>query len=238
VEIDGISGEELAEVVGDRPYRFYTAVVSTESAAMAWARAGAPSGSIVVARYQAAPRGRSGLEWRVDPSGDVAFSLILRPDLPERRLGWMYTVAASGLADLVGGEAQIEWPDQVYLGVQRRGAVGVQSGEDGNGRPWAVINLHLTAVPSPREPWIERLVQAVEHRYGSSDHDVLTDYLPRCRTIGRRVVVRLLQTGPTGRTVTGEAVGAVQDGGLVIRTEGQSRVVVLPHSLGALEFPA
>lgn len=239
MEIGGsFSGEELANVMGARPHRLYTAVVSTESAAMAWARAGAPSGSLVVARYQVSPRGRSGLEWQVDHATDIAFSLILRPTLPERRMGWLYTLATSGLADLVGGDAQIEWPDQVYVGKHNRGAVGVQSGEDGNGRQWAVIDLHLIAVPNPREPWIKRMAEAVERRYESSDEDVLIDYLPRCRTIGRRIVARLLRTGPTGRTVTGEAVGAVEDGGLVVRTEDQSRLVVLPQSLGTLEFPA
>ena len=232
---DDLCSDALDRLLAPRPLRFYPALLSTESDAMAWARAGAPSGAVVVARYQASPRGRSGLYWVVDSEQDVAFSLIWWPRLPERRVGWIYTVATSGLADVVGERAEIEWPDQVYEGEQKRGAVGLQTGQDALGRSWAVINLHLANVSHPRAPWVKRIVEAVERRYSSPDEEVLVDYLPRCRTIGRSLVARLIPLGTSGPRVAGEAVGSVQDGGLVIRTDEGSRIVVLPQSLGILE---
>ena len=62
-------------------------MLSTESEAAAWARAGAPEGAFVVAGYQASPRGRAGISWQVDHHHDLAFSLILRPQLPALREG-------------------------------------------------------------------------------------------------------------------------------------------------------
>ena len=58
---DDLSAEALAAVLPGRPIRAYPALLSTEADALAWARAGAPSGALVAAAYQAAPRCRAGL---------------------------------------------------------------------------------------------------------------------------------------------------------------------------------
>ncbi|HWH34036.1 MAG TPA: hypothetical protein VNT56_01805 [Acidimicrobiales bacterium] len=57
--VDDLSAGVLAAALPDRPLRSYPAPLSTEADALAWARAGAPVGAVVVADYQAAPRGRS-----------------------------------------------------------------------------------------------------------------------------------------------------------------------------------
>src|SRR5207253_2419030 len=82
-----LSPEALAQVIPGRAFRAYPAMLSTESEAAAWARAGAPEGAFVVAGYQASPRGRAGISWQVDHHHDLAFSLILRPQLPALREG-------------------------------------------------------------------------------------------------------------------------------------------------------
>src|SRR5919109_1184709 len=120
-----LSADSLAAALPGRAVRTYPALLSTEADALAWARSGAPAGALVVADYQASPRGRAGLEWRVRPGGDLAFSLVLRPDLPAEREGWLYRVAASGLADVAGEEATIQWPDEVRRGETRGAGVGI-----------------------------------------------------------------------------------------------------------------
>ena len=147
----------------------------------------------------------------------------------------MYTVSTSGLADSFGDQARIEWPDEIYLGQERVGAVGVQAGLGPAGIDWAVITVHVVGVPHPRAQRLKRVVDAVEARYRSADEEVLRDYLPRCRTIGRRVVARLIPLGPAGPTLRGEAVGSLPDGGLVLVNEQGNRVVVRPQGLGLLD---
>jgi BirA family biotin operon repressor/biotin-[acetyl-CoA-carboxylase] ligase len=232
-----LSKDALAEIFPPQLLRFYPALVSTEADALAWARAGAPEGALVVAGYQASPRGRSGIYWKVDGQNDLAFSLIVRPMFPVKRAGWLYTVSISGLADALGDEARIEWPDEVYIGQERAGAVGVQMGPGEVSMDWAVINIHVAGASRPRGQQLKRIVDAVRVRYRSANEVVLGDYLARCRTLGRQVVARLIPLGTAGPTVSGKAVGSLPDGGLVILTEKGSRIVVLPQNLGILESP-
>jgi len=235
MELSGdLSPEALARIIPGRGFRAYPAMLSTDSEAAAWARAGAPEGALVVAGYQASPRGRAGISWQVDHDNDLAFSLILRPELPALREGWMYTVSTSGLADSVGEEGRIEWPDEVYVGDRRAGAVGIQMGMEGRNQ-WAVVTIHVLGASRPRGPLLRQVVEAVEARYRSPDGQTLSDYLPRCRTIGRRVDARLMVAGPTGATVEGRAVGSLPDGGLVLLTDSGSRIVVRPQHLGFIE---
>lgn len=146
----------------------------------------------------------------------------------------MYTVSTSGLADSLGEDARIEWPDEVYVGDRRAGAVGVQTGFAEAGQ-WAVVTIHVAGTPPPRGSRLRRVVDALEARYRSPDEEVLRDYLRRCRTIGRRVVARLMAVGPAGSTVRGEAVGSLPDGGLVVLTDEGSRIVVRPQYLAVIE---
>lgn len=126
--------DEVVSALAGREVRAYPALVSTEADALAWARAGASSGSVVVAGHQVSPRGRGGFPWEIDPGRDIAFSMVLRPGLPPEREGWVYVVAVSALADVIGG--RIAWPDEVRVDGGRAGAVSVQVGPE---LEWAEI---------------------------------------------------------------------------------------------------
>lgn len=232
-----LSAAELAAALPGRAVRGYPALLSTEADALAWARGGAPEGAVVAAEYQASPRGRSGLEWRVRADADLAFSLILRPRLPAEREGWLYTVATSGLADAIGPAATIEWPDEVRVDGERAGAVGVHVELGPDGTDWAVLNVLVVGARPPRAPMLGRVVEAIEERYRSPTVPVLADYLRRAETIGRSVVARLLPLGPAAPQVAGRAVSALADGSLVVETADARRVAIPPQSLGLLEEP-
>jgi BirA family biotin operon repressor/biotin-[acetyl-CoA-carboxylase] ligase len=236
VELTGdLDAAALAEALPGRPVRSYTALLSTEADALAWARAGAPEGAVVVAAYQVSPRGRAGVEWDVVQDGALLFSLVLRPRLPVEREGWLYTVAVSGLADAIGAGAAIRWPDEVRREGQRAGAVGVHVELGPEGTEWAVVNVLVAEARPPRGPLLARVVEAVEARYRSPTAPVLADYLRRCETIGRTVRARLIPLGPGGPAVSGRAVTALADGALVLATERGSRVAVRPQHLGLLD---
>ncbi len=232
-----LSAEAVAEALPGRPIRAYRAVLSTEADALAWAREGAPSGAVVVAAYQAAPRGRAGLPWEVSPDGAMAFSIVLRPGLADEREGWLYTLAATGLADALGDDCTIEWPDEVDRGGSRLGAVGVQS-DLGPGRVnWAVVSVLVIDAAPPRAALVGRVVKAIEARCRAPSGDVLADYMARCRTLGRSLCARLIPLGPGGPEVSGRAVAALKDGALVFETAKGNRVAVRPQNLGLLEEP-
>ncbi len=230
-----LSPRALADAMPGRPIRTYPALLSTEADAIGWARGGGAEGSLVVADYQASPRGRAGWPWEVAQGRGLGFSLVLRPQLPPEREGWIYTVAVSGLADVLEGDAKIEWPDEVRGDGRRLGAVGVHVELGPHATSWAVVNALVSEALPPRAPLLARLVAAIEARHRSSPGPVLADYTPRCRTIGRSVRARLIPLGPSGPEVTGRAVRSLEDGALVLETKGGSAVAVRPQNLALLE---
>lgn len=233
---DDLETEALAEQMPDRSVRSYSALLSTEAAALAWAREGAPHGAVVVAGYQASPRGRAGLPWDLPVGAGVGFSIVLRPQLPAAREGWVYAAAVCGLADVAGVDAQIFWPDEVWCAGKRTGAVGAWVELGSEGVDWAVLNVLLPDITAPRAPALQRAVTAIEARMAAQREDVLEDYRLRCATFGRHVLARMIPMGPAGPRVQGTAVDVLTDGSLVIKSDSTgNRVAVRPQNLGVLD---
>ncbi len=231
---------QLAAVLGDRPVRAYPALLSTEPVAMAWAREGAPSGAIVVADYQASPRGRAGLPWTVQLGRGLGFTILHRQDdLPPDREGWPYAAALLGLHDGIGhADRALAWPDAVCASDGTPLArLGVYV-ELGPGRTeWVSMTVLVEDASPPRGPLLARLVDAMEQRLAQPPPAVLDDYRPLCTTLGRTVRARMLPLGPDGPEVVGEAVDVLADGALVLVTARGNRVAIPPHNLGLLEEP-
>lgn len=232
-----LGAAELAVVLGDRPVRAYPALLSTESDAMAWARGGAATG-VVVADYQASPRGRGGLPWTVHAGRGLGFSLLLRPALAPEREGWPYVAASLAVAE-VSGDAAVDWPDTVvdpssHLPLAQLG-VYVELGPSCT--DWVSVTVLIEEAHPPRAPLLGRLVEAIERRLGDEADTVLAAYRSRCVTLGRQVRARMIPMGPGGPEINGEAVDVLADGALVVRTARGSRVAVPPQNLGLLEAP-
>lgn len=230
-----LSAEALAAVLPDRPVRAYPAMLSTEADAQAWARQGAPAGAIVCAEYQASPRGRAGWEWTMTPGESLAFSMVVRPTMKIDREGWLYTAGIMAVADVVGAEATIEWPDEVYVADEHAGSVGVYAELGPNVILWGVVNVLITRTQGPRAPLLARVVESLERRIAETPATVLNEYLQRLRTIGRQVRARMIPLGPGGPEVKGIAVGSLMDGALLIERPDKRRVAVRPQNLGVLE---
>jgi BirA family transcriptional regulator, biotin operon repressor / biotin---[acetyl-CoA-carboxylase] ligase len=232
----------LDELLPGRPLRTFPAMMSTEAEALRWARTGAVAGSVVVTGYQASPRGRSGLSYadQFTPGRGLGCSLVVRPDLPEEREGWLYTAAIVGVHDVIAETrppTTIEWPDRCLTGGRTTAAVGVH-GEPGGGRiVWAVITILVPDAEPPRGPLLAALLDGVETRLAQDPEEVLADGRIRCGTLGRRVLARVLPMGAASPSFLGVAVDLLDDGGLRIATDDGPRVVVRPQSLGALDAP-
>ncbi|MDQ3733446.1 MAG: hypothetical protein M3400_05495 [Actinomycetota bacterium] len=234
-----LDDEALFAALPGRPVRSYPALLSTESDAMAWARAGAAAGSVVVADYQASPRGRAGLMWQVSPGKGLGFSMVLRPDLPPEREGWCYLVASVALSDVVGGaHTALRWPDGVE---ELTGAAVADLGLHVTLGParteWVTVTVLVADAEPPRAMLLAELVAAIEQRLEQPAQTVLDDYRSRSATIGTAVRARLIPLGPGGPEVSGQAVDVLDDGALVILTERGHRVAVRPQNLGLLGPP-
>ncbi|MDQ3627480.1 MAG: hypothetical protein M3419_01420 [Actinomycetota bacterium] len=235
-----LSAPAVSMALRGRQVRAYPALLSTEAVAMAWARDGAPSGAVVVADYQASPRGRGGLPWTVRQGHGLGFTLLLRPELPPAREGWPYVAALLALHDILGTDGTgLAWPDTVHAaggGILARLGVYVELGPSRT--EWISVTVLAEEVPRPRSALLAVLVAALEERLTAPAEEVLADYLPRCSTLGQQRRARLIPMGPGGPEVTGEAVDVLADGALVLLTARGNRVAVPPHNLGLLEEPA
>lgn len=227
----------VAAALPGRPVRAYPALLSTEADAMAWARAGTPSGSVVVADYQVSPRGRAGLPWLVHLGQGLGFSMVLRPELTPEREGWPYVVASVALGDALAGEAaRFGWPDRIDDGAGGHMAdLGVHAQLGPDTTEWVVLTVLVQKAEPPRAAMLARLVGSVERRLAEPGATVLDAYRARCGTLGTSVCARLIPLGPGGPQVVGTAVDVLDDGALVLLTKRAHRVAVRPTNLGLLE---
>lgn len=232
---EDLSPVAVAVALGSRPVRVYPALLSTEADAQAWARASGPDGAVVTAVHQAAPRGRGGLPWQPDPDRDVAFSLVVRPDLRPEREGWLYAVAAAGIADRVGERARWRWPDELEVDGAVVARLGIHAELGPSRVDWAVITVLLHAPDGPRNRALAAVVESIERVGARPPEEVLDELRPRCATLGEHVRARLVPMGPAGTTVEGRASDLKADGAMVIATPTGRRVAVRPQHLGMLE---
>ncbi len=216
---------------------------STNADLVAAARDGAAEGDVLIAELQEQGRGRLGRSWTAPARSSLTFSMLLRPDVPPARLGWLSLLtgvaAASAVRRVAEVDVRLKWPNDLLIG--ERKLAGVLA-EQVSGTPGAVIvgmglnvSVREAELPVPtatslavegavcvdRDPLIRAVLREVESRYrdwtaarGDADACGLRrSYLAMSATVGREVRVEL----PGGRRLTGTATGVDQDGRLLVR---------------------
>jgi BirA family biotin operon repressor/biotin-[acetyl-CoA-carboxylase] ligase len=199
------------------------AVGSTSDRARELAEAGAPHGTLVTTDHQVAGRGRQGRTWTTPPRRALTMSLVLRGDLPLLPLA-----AGVAVADAIGPEAAIKWPNDVL--VSGRKVAGILA----EGRPqeaWAVLGIGVNVAlreedlppelratagtlgrpPEDVEVVLRTLLAALEARLALPSERLLDAWRARDALLGRRVT----WTGGEG-----VADGVDTAGRLVVRLAG------------------
>ncbi|MHB9024300.1 MAG: biotin--[acetyl-CoA-carboxylase] ligase [Armatimonadota bacterium] len=111
---------------------YFAEIESTNTRALQRAHEGAPAGTLIVADYQSAGRGRRGASWHAPTGTCVLCSLLLRPAtaLPPPHLAILTGVgAAHGLREL-GIPARIKWPNDLMLEDRKVGGILVETAGD------------------------------------------------------------------------------------------------------------
>ncbi len=97
------------------------------------ARSGAPEGTVAVADYQTAGRGRLGRRWEAPAGANLLASVLLRPELgpDERHLAaaCVALAAADAAGAVAGVELGVKWPNDL-LGSDGRKVAGVLAEAD------------------------------------------------------------------------------------------------------------
>ena len=108
---------------------------STNARARELAGRGAPHGTIVTAAEQSAGRGRQGRTWRAPAGRALLCSIVIRD--PPRLLPLAAGVA---VAERVGVDAQIKWPNDVLLDGRKLAGILVEGRLQ---ERWAVLGIGL-----------------------------------------------------------------------------------------------
>ena len=218
-------------------FRFLAATDSTNRQALVWAAEGAPHGSVVVADYQTAGRGRLERQWVAPPGTSLLFSVVLRVRWEAEHRGLLTLAAAVAVCECLQEleiAAAIKWPNDVLLGDKK--VCGILAETAGEAVVLGIgLNVKQRSFPEP----INQTATSLEiHSGGSFSRPVLLSravahlaalvdgpagripdlYRPWCRTLGRRVRVQV-PGGPIEATATGiDSTGAlILDDGRVVR---------------------
>ncbi|HEV3387597.1 MAG TPA: biotin--[acetyl-CoA-carboxylase] ligase [Solirubrobacteraceae bacterium] len=195
---------------------------STNARARELAGRGAPHGTVVTAAEQSAGRGRQGRTWTAPPGRGLLCSVLIRD--PPRLLPLAAGVA---VAETVGPDVQIKWPNDVLLGGRKVAGILVEARLQ---ERWAVVGIGLNVAvreadfpaelrdragtlgldPDAIEPTLTGLLRTLE-RWLAADSDAVLEAV-RSRDALRGRGVRW------GGQV-GIAAGIDGDGRLVVRTE-------------------
>ncbi|MGY1813400.1 biotin--[acetyl-CoA-carboxylase] ligase [Blastococcus sp. SYSU D00820] len=224
-----------------RDLRVVDQVGSTNADLVAAAAADAPEGTVLVAEYQDAGRGRLDRAWSSPPRAGLTVSVLLRPDVPAARRGWLPLLVGVALAEAVGQvpgvRTSLKWPNDLLAadGTKLAGILAEVSGTA------VVVGVGLNVSTRPdelpptgsslalevgrtvdRAPVLLEYLRALERRYrpwvaalGDPVQSGLAhDYLAWCSTVGTEVTVTL----PDGSSLSGVAEAVDWDGRLVVRT--------------------
>ena len=205
-----------------RPHVHHRLTYSTNERAKQLALEGAPHGTLVTADEQTAGRGRQGRAWSAKPGEALLLSLVLRsPDelVPLR--------AAVAVAESIPVAAQIQWPNDVWIGGRKVCGILVE------GRPqegWAVLgigvnvatrsfpdelseiatSLALAGASVSREEVLETLLVSLDRLLAAEAADVLEAWRQRDALLGAPV---------TWNGGQGRGAGITDGGALRVETD-------------------
>jgi BirA family biotin operon repressor/biotin-[acetyl-CoA-carboxylase] ligase len=133
---------------------FYEALDSTNSTALAQARAGECGPLWIVTREQTAGRGRRGRAW-TSGNGDLATSLLITSDIPSASAATLGFVAGLALDEALrncapGADVRLKWPNDVVTGGAKLAGILLEA-ENGADGLAIVIGIGVNLATAPQD---------------------------------------------------------------------------------------
>lgn len=200
------------------------------------------AGSVLLAEYQTAGRGRHGRQWSAPARSQVAMSVgVDTTGIPTDTWGWLPLLTGVAAVDVVREhvDAGLKWPNDVLVGTGKLGGILAEVANPGAVVVGIGLNVSLTAdeLPDPRATSLEllgatvdrselaaKLLRALTSRvdqWRAGEPALVADYHRYSLTVGTRVRALL----PGDAELLGTAVGIDEFGRLQI-DDGTSTVTV------------
>jgi BirA family biotin operon repressor/biotin-[acetyl-CoA-carboxylase] ligase len=215
----------------------------------------ADEGAVLIAEEQSAGRGRLDRHWTAPARSGLFFSVLLKPDVPVERWGWLPLLAglatATALSSAAGTGISVKWPNDLVVRVagEERKAGGILAERVRDGIVLGIgINVSLRAeeLPVPgagslalagaestdRELLLRAVLRSLERWYAdwrAVGGDPEAGRLREAYAAGCATLGRTVRAElPGGDHLTGEAVGIDRDGRLMLATRDG-----VQHAVGA-----
>jgi BirA family transcriptional regulator, biotin operon repressor / biotin---[acetyl-CoA-carboxylase] ligase len=251
--VSGISGRIGCDI------HYFDQVDSTQLTAAQLAEQGAPHGTIVIAEYQSAGRGRLGRTWHSPAGVNLYMTVILRPRMPLAEVPRLSLVAGVAVAEtletLAPGLVALKWPNDVWLNSRKAGGIIAEAVTDASQGLRCVLlgiglnlNLALNEVPTElrgkatsvliatgrqadRVQFTANLLKLLERRYDETE----SGGFPAVRPVYARYFAlngRHVTVIDGNKMISGAADGIDFDGALIVKTkDGAVRVLTGDVSL-------
>jgi BirA family transcriptional regulator, biotin operon repressor / biotin---[acetyl-CoA-carboxylase] ligase len=163
-----------------------------------------PLGSIVVANYQTAGRGRLDHRWDTPPGTALLASFVLEPN------PLLSLAAGVAAAEACGPDVRLKWPNDLLLGGRKLGGILVETTPE---RAICGIGVNLTWAPDgaatlsrPRDEVLARLRERIGEWTAAPAPAILERWRELSATLGRRVRIDSTEglaedIGPAGELI-------------------------------------
>lgn len=228
------------------PLRYYPSIGSTNTEAMALAKAGAAEGTLLLTDHQTAGRGRIGRIWQSLPAQQLQFSLILRPTFPPHFLVMASALSVMEAIRAVAHlDAAIKWPNDVLIQGRKVAGILIEASGDSvvlgiglnvnstlAGEPELAVRATTLAdalgYPLSREALAATLLTTLDRFYAELQHGgdaaqraVWGTWRAHLETLGRAVIIH-----QTAEEVRGTAEDVDETGCLIVRQpDGTPRTI-------------
>jgi BirA family transcriptional regulator, biotin operon repressor / biotin---[acetyl-CoA-carboxylase] ligase len=220
--------------------RRFDEIDSTNAYLRAEARLGAPEGTVAVADYQLAGRGRMDRRWEAPAGSSLLMSVLFRPEFDPAELHLVTAAvalaAAAACREVAGVGPVLKWPNDLLVGEAKLAGVLAEADFSDPAASAVVVGIglnvdwpgpagvggtclrDLSGGPVDRRELLEALLTALSSRRGLLDDPagrraVAAELRERCATLGRRVRVEL-----AAEAVVGLATEIDDAGHLVVET--------------------
>lgn len=188
------------------------------------------AGAVLLAEHQSAGRGRHGRRWSAPPRTQISMSVgVDTAGVAPDRWGWLPLLTGLAVAETVGVEATVKWPNDVLVGSRKLAGilaevaapvvvvgVGLNVGFDAAEAPDPnAVSMTMLGHDVGRSDLAVALLRTLSTRieqWRAADATLAADYRAASSTIGTRVRALL----PGGDELVGTAIAVDDDGRLII----------------------
>ena len=238
-------------VFGQGEIHIYTETDSTNNKAYSLAEDLSPEGTIVLAEYQNAGRGRMGRTWVSVPGKSISLSIILRPPVTPDSAPGITLVMAVALSDTLREfgihNHSIKWPNDILINNRKISGIltelkmygsrigfviagmGINTGPVKDSlpeelKPFASSIYDETGISIERLPFLRKLLKNIEAAYFDYLKSGLDALLPRWRD-NSDIFGKRVSALKEGEAVEGTVRGICGDGSLEIETaDGEVKI--------------